>query len=188
MDEYIGQIYEQHCGDVLKVLEKTDKQKDKKYLYLCTFLKYPVEVLVLPSQFKRGVVNNPQIERVHFVDRIWKQHCGDELKILGKSKNMLNGAYLWRAQFLKYPHIIEAPKQSIQLGLVNNPMILEFTFIGHIFEQHCGCDLKVIEPIKKDGKTYYKVEFLDPYYETIAQKSNILNGEVYNYALDQFVE
>lgn len=182
--EIIGNIYHQNCGDDLKVIKKTEEKKDGKYLYFCKFLKYPYDIFVLKGQILRGVVNNPQIEQKEFIEKLWPQNCGDILRVIKKSEDKMNNSYLWECEFIKYPYKLKVPKRSIQLGLVVNPAIIQNEFIGKEFKQNCGI-LKVIKEVQKDNKQFFEVEFLNPYYKTLAQKGNILNGEVYNYALDE---
>ena len=56
---FIGSIWKQNCGDELKVLEKTDKQDNRKnYLYRCQFLNYPCEVLALKHRILNKNIQN----------------------------------------------------------------------------------------------------------------------------------
>ena len=67
---------------------------------------------MLKIVFLKGSVNNPQIEKVEFIDKIWPQNCGDSLKIIEKSDKKQSGTeYLWKCKFIKYPCIIFAIKK-----------------------------------------------------------------------------
>ena len=178
-DNIIGKEFSQNCGDSLLVLEKTNKKQIDTYLYLCKFKKYPYEVLALKQRIIRGQVNNPQIEKVEFIDKIWPQNCGDSLKIIEKT----NKKGYWKCEFLKYPYKIEAIKQSIINGLVINPQIEQVEFIGKIFPQNCGDSLKVIEKtnIKDNNNAFlFKCEFIKYPCEILSEKKKIKEGNVDN--------
>ena len=59
MNNFIGSIWKQNCGDSLIILEKTNKQdKDKSFFYRCQFQKYPYEILACSCEIKAGRLAN----------------------------------------------------------------------------------------------------------------------------------
>lgn len=100
----IGQEFLQNCGDTLIVLEETKIRKSGHICYKCRFKKYIYEVIETGNHIKLGKVNNPQIEQVEFIDKIWPQKCGYNLKIIKKSNLKNNNTYLWECEFVEYPY------------------------------------------------------------------------------------
>ena len=50
-------------------------------------------------------VDNPLIEQIEFIDKIWPQNCGDNLKILNKILISQRGKNsLFECEFQKYPN------------------------------------------------------------------------------------
>jgi hypothetical protein len=180
MDEFIGQIINQNCGDSLKILEKFSNYKNK---YKGIFINHPYEIIAAKDNIIRGKVNNPQIEIDEFCCKEWQQNCGDIIKVLRKSEIKRNNTYLWECEFQKYPCVILAKKDCIIKGQVNNPAIEENNFIGQIFKQRCGV-LKVLEKSKeidKQRERYYYICQFEGYEEKIkAFKDKILRGVVDN--------
>ena len=118
---FIGNIFFQKCcNDNLKVLKKTDLRKDKNILYECEFQKYPYKILARKDKILNGSVNNPQIEQVEFIDKIWPQNCGDDLRIVSKTDKYQNTSVLYECEFIKYPYKCLAQKIKIINGLVKN--------------------------------------------------------------------
>jgi AraC-like DNA-binding protein len=186
--DFIGKIWPQNCGDNLLVLNKSNKQnKDKKYLFCCQFQKYPFEGFYTKQNILNGRVNNPQIEQVEFIDKIWPQNCGDSLKIIEKSDIKQGNSYLWKCEFVKYPCIIYSIKSHIIEGCVNNSNIEIDEFINKIYPQFCGDDLLVIEKSnKKIGTSFlYKCEFQKYPYIIYETKSHILRGKISNPKIDE---
>ena len=188
MEEIIGQIFPQNCGDDLKIIEIL--KIDNKTFYRCQFLKYPYEIIKKLDHIKRGVCNNPQIEQIEFIDKIWPQNCGDSLRILEKSdKKNKNGKgeYLWKVSFINYPYETFVTKYQIISGCVNNPEIDKFDFINKKFLQNCGDTLIVLNKSNtkncETGFYLYNVRFIDYPYETLASKKDIFRGSVQNFAL-----
>ena len=187
--DFIGKEFLQKCGDILKVLRKSEVKKNNTYLFECEFKKYPYTFLAKKAHILQGCVNNPQIEQVEFVDKIWSQNCGDSLKILRKTEEQgKNKHYLFECEFIKYPYKILTYKENIIRGLVMNPRIEEEEFIGKEYLQHCGSILKVLKKtdLKKNdkGNYLYKCQFLGDYpSEVYGRKGDILNGEINNPAL-----
>lgn len=129
---FIRQEFLQHCGDILKVLKKSDKKQGTNTLYECEFQKYPCKVFVVKKSILKGQVLNPQIEQVEFIDKIWHQNCGDDLKIIKKSDKKLGKYSLFECKFLQYPYQILALKDKIIKGAVDNPQIEQEEFINKI--------------------------------------------------------
>jgi hypothetical protein len=120
-EEFIGQIFPQKCNDNLKVIKKSDIKYREIFLYECEFQKYPYKVFARKSHILEGTVDNPQIEQVEFVDKIWHQNCGDDLKIICKSNIKSRENYLFEAEFLKYPCKIFVSKCRVIKGGILNP-------------------------------------------------------------------
>lgn len=180
--DFIGQEFLQHCGDILKVLKKSNKKQWTNILYECEFLKYPYKVFVIKKSILRGEVLNPQIEQVEFVEKIWPQHCGDSLRIIKKSSKKIGRYTLFECEFIKYPCKIFALKDKIIKGTVNNPQIEQIEFFNKIWFQHCGDILRIIRKTnKKQGNNcLYECEFINYPYKTFSLKQNIIKGEVLN--------
>ena len=120
--EFIGHIFKQNCGDLLKVLRKTEKKQFTIPLFECEFQKYPYIVLSTKETIKRGNVNNPCIEEKEFINKIWPQNCGDDLKVLEKTnKQDYRGEYYFKGIFINYPCEVLFFKSNAQKGKVNNP-------------------------------------------------------------------
>ena len=180
---FIGKIFPQNCGDDLKVLRKVIK--DNKSYFECEFQKYSYKGVYCKGDIINKKILNPQIEQVEFVDKIWPQNCGDSLKILKKSDKKQNGTYLWECEFTKYPCKIYCKKDTIIKGQINNPEIENQTFIGKIFPQNCGDDLKVLSKTnkKKDNLFLYECEFINYPCKVYAFKQQIINKSVDNFNL-----
>ena len=190
MEEIIGKIFPQNCGDDLKVIESL--KIDNKTFYRCQFLKYPCEIIKKLDHIKRGVCNNPQIEQIEFVQKEWKQNCGDSLRILRKTEQKNKngkGEYLWEVEFINYPYKLFVTKSQVLSGCVDNPQIENQEFIGKEFMQNCGDTLVVLEKsnskIITEYQNYYlyKVRFKEYFFETLASKRDILRGSVQNLSL-----
>ena len=178
--EFIGKIFPQNCGDSLKVIKKII-QNNKSY-FECEFIKYPYKIIVQKSDILRGSINNPQIEQVEFIEKIWPQNCGDSLRIIKKSDRKQNNTYLWECEFIKYPCKVYTKKNEIQRGQVNNPEIENQEFIGKVFLQKCGDLLKVISKTnkKKDNLFLFECEFLNYPCKVYTFKQQIIDGSVDN--------
>ena len=170
--EFIDKIWPQNCGDSLKILEKSDIKKNSTYLWKCEFIKYPYKILALKQCILKGSIINPRIEEENFLNKIWKQNCGDSLKIIKRQENSKN----WICQFINYPCKILATKEHIISGQVFNYEIDKFEFINKEFKQNCGDTLVVREKIKDK----FKVEFLKYPCIITESKSHILNKCVDN--------
>ena len=183
----LNKVFEQKCGDFLKVLIKSTKKIGNEYLYKCQFQKYPYEIFARKQQIINGQVLNPQIEQVEFIDKIWPQKCGDSLKIIKKSDKKQGNLYLWECEFIKYPCKIFVRKEHILCGSVLNPKIEENDFIGHIFSQKCGDSLIVLKKTnEKDLQNHhylYEYKFQKYFYKGLSKKYHIIEGNVDNPAL-----
>ena len=179
--DIINKNFPQNCGDSLFVIEKTNIKK-QNYLYRCQFQKYPYEVLEIKDHILRGVVNNPQIEQVEFIDKIWPQNCGDSLRIIEKTNIKKNNNFLWKCEFIKYPFQVLVVKYAIKKGTVLNPQIEIEEFVNKIWPQNCGDSLKIIPNSKqKIGNRYFwKCIFLKYNNEIFAEKDKIKEGKVVN--------
>ena len=179
-NKYIGKEFLQKCGDILKIIEKTDKKaKDNSFLYRCQFQKYPYEVFISDKRkIEQGQILNPQIEQVEFIDKIWSQNCGDSLKVIEKTEPRK-----WKCKFIKYPYEVICEKSKIIIGEVLNPQIEQVEFIDKIWHQNCGDDLRVIRKTNKKDNTHnylFECEFLKYPNKILVQKRYIIEGSVYN--------
>lgn len=181
--DFIGHSFEQKCGDILYIIEKSKKQTTKKeFLYRCKFLKYPCEVYASKNIVLKGLFANPDIDKYTLLGKEFPQNCGDTLRVIKKSnKKDKWGKFLYECEFIKYPYKIYALRNHIQLGKVNNPQIEQVEFIEKIWPQHCGDSLRIIE---RSGKGW-KCEFIKFPYAVVAMKGHILAGCVLNPQIEQ---
>ena len=115
-DSFYKKEWKQNCGDILKIKESIGKG-----YYKCIFTKYPYEIIAYKSNIIRGTVNNPKIEQIEFIEKIWPQSCGDSLKILKKSnKQTKQKEFLWEVEFINYPFKTLETKIHIKKGSVVN--------------------------------------------------------------------
>ena len=122
------------------------------------------------------------------IGHIFKQNCGDFLKVLEKKKQ--NGKSLYFCEFQKYPYNIWTQKGHIVRGTVLNPQIEQVEFFNKIWSQKCGDSLKILKKSdkkSKNGISLYECEFINYSYKTLAQKSHIIKGEVFNPQIENFV-
>lgn len=113
-----------------------------------------------------------------FIGQIFPQNCGDNLRVISKSDKKQGSNYLYYCKFQKYPYEVLALKNNIIKGRIVNYKINDI--LGKIYVTKNGI-LKVIEKVDKvndNYKYYYKCQFLDYPYETIARKSDIKVGQV----------
>ena len=179
IDKYtlFNREFPQNCGDILRVIKKTDnKDKWGKFLYECEFIKYSYKVLALRNHIQLGKVNNPKIEIIEFVQKIWPQHCGDSLRIIEKQDKY------WRCKFIKFPYEVLCLKGHIIDGCVLNPQIEKENFINKIWEQNCGDYIKILgkSKIKENKDILWECEFINYPSKITAKKDHIINGLVDN--------
>ena len=124
-EDFINKIYTQNCGDSIKILEKTNQKQGTNILYKCTFIKYPYEIVISKAAILSGRVTNPQIEQVEFIDKIWKQNCGDFLKVIRKTEEKQGNNYLFEVKFLSNGYRKLVQKESVIKGIVNNPDFID---------------------------------------------------------------
>ena len=180
-ENFINKDYPQNCGDNLKILKKTIQKNSGGYwLYECEFLKYPCKVFVSKQEFLKGTVNNPQIEQVEFIDKIWPQKCGDSLKIIEKIRK--GNKTLFQCEFLKYPYKVFVTKAEVLRGSVNNPQIEQVEFVNKIWPQNCGDSLRIIKKTneKQNGHYLWECEFINYPCIILASKANIIQGKLLN--------
>lgn len=182
--DFQKQIWKQNCGDSLKILEKTKEQaKNGRFYFSCEFMKYPYKILAFKPDIIKGSVINPKIEEYNFLNKIWKQNCGDSLKIIKKLDEKIGNAVLYECEFINYPCRLKRIKGNIINGEVLNPLIEEKEFIGKVFEQNCGDILKVIEKTKEQtsNKSYlFRCQFLNYPSEVLCRKDSILAKSIDN--------
>lgn len=179
--EFIGQIFKQKCGDDLQVLKKSDK----KDYWVCQFLKYPYTIEVQKINLVNGTVINPAIEEKTFIGCIFKQNCGDTLKVIRKTEQQVGegkGNYLYEIEFQKYPCKLFVQKIHILNGSVLNPRIEEEEFAKKEWFQNCGDSLRILDKtwIKEENCYYWNVQFINYPYKLKAKKINIIRGVVDN--------
>ena len=121
-EEFLGKEFLQNCGDILKVLEKTSqKTKSGICLFRCQFQKYPYEVFVPKANILSGSILNPFIEENEFLNKEYKQKCGDILIPKKRIKNE-KGITYYLCNFIgEYSCEIFAKKYHILRGGVGNP-------------------------------------------------------------------
>jgi hypothetical protein len=122
--DFIGKEFLQKNGDILRIIEVSSdkKTKDNHPYFLCKSLIYHNNFLALKQNILKGRTQNPEIEKIEFISKLWPQNCGDTLKILKKSLKKDNtGIFLWECEFIKYPCIVYKRKGDIIKGEVDNP-------------------------------------------------------------------
>lgn len=58
INDFIGQIFKQNCGDFLKVIKESTKKQCGHYLYECEFQKYPCKVYATKQHILNGSIIN----------------------------------------------------------------------------------------------------------------------------------
>lgn len=126
----IGEIYHSNNSGDLEILEASLSKKIK-----CKFLNTGNIYFFDKTCIEKGNVLDSREEERLFKSTIWKQNCGDSLKIIRKTLNKRSGgSYLYECNFVSYPFICYADKYDIKKGLVNNPFypnIFNFGYIGN---------------------------------------------------------
>ena len=179
--DFINKEYPQNCGDTLKVFRKTTQKNSGGYwLYECEFQKYPYKHLYSKKEVLKGTINNPQIEKIEFIDKIWLQKCGDSLKIIEKIRQ--NNKTLFECEFIKYPYKVFVTKAEILKGSVLNPQIEQVEFVNKIWPQKCGDSLRIIKKTneKQNGHYLWECEFTKYPCTILASKANIIQGKLLN--------
>lgn len=152
-EDFINKCWIQKNGDSILVLEKFPPKKGEKSKWRGIFQKYPYEIFADKQTILKGYVRNPQIEQIEFIDKIWPQNCGDNLRIIEKTDKRQNSTkkypeYLWKCEFINHPCIIYSVKTHIIEGCVDNPQIEKEELINKIWPQSYNEELKVIEKNK----------------------------------------
>ena len=106
IEEFANKEWLQNCGDILKILKKSNKKQGNAYLWECEFVKYPCKIFAVKGDILKRQINNPQIEQIEFIDKLWPQNCGDILKVIEKSNERRGNECLWKCEFQKYPYEI----------------------------------------------------------------------------------
>lgn len=124
--EFIDKIWPQHCGDSLKIIKRIPSQiKGEACSWECEFIKYPYKIILKKEAIIRGVCYNPQIDIKEFVQKEWKQNCGDSVRVEESNKFKLRNdgrkSKLYKYTFIKYPYIGYETKTNIKAGIINNP-------------------------------------------------------------------
>ena len=120
-----------------------------------------------------------------FIGKEFPQNCGDSLFVIEKSNKKQGKIILFKCNFIKYPLEVFAAKGDIIKGKILNPEIENKEFIGKIFPQNCGDDLKVIRKVIKDNKSYFECEFQKYSFKIITEKSKIIKGSVVNSQIEK---
>ena len=178
--EFVEKIWPQKCNDFLKIIRKI-KEGNNKGKWKCEFINYPNVVYVDKNHIIKGEVFNPQIEQIEFIDKIWPQYCGDDLKIIKRVEKEVEGkrVSLWECEFVKEKCIVYETKSHIQRGCVFNPKIRE-SVIGKKFEQKCG-DILIIKELKKENNSFYYIgEFQKHKYEIKTQHLSLIKKGLIN--------
>lgn len=174
-DNYIGQIKESKNWGCYKLISIF---KENNYIkYKIQFLNSNNIYIVDKKEFNNGYICDSVEKEDKILNSVFLQNCGDSLKVLKKTnKQYYDKSYLYECEFLKYPYKCLVRIGEVIKGSVVNPLIEENEFIGCIFSQKCGDNLKVLERIDKK----YKCEFLNYPCKVIVQKSHITRGQVNN--------
>ena len=80
-----------------------------------------MKFFVAKRDIQKGAVLNPRIEEEEFINKIWKQNCGDSLRIVEKSDLKQGHNFKWKCEFINYSDIVYAIKKEIINGGVLNP-------------------------------------------------------------------
>lgn len=180
--DIINKVFSQNCEDTLKVIEKTDKEVGGYPLYKCEFQKYNCTIFAPKPSIVRGGVMNPQIEIEEFINKKWKQNCGDELEIIEKVLCTEDKRTSFKCKFVNSSIEILSTKSEILKGSVTNPEIEKREFIEKIWPQNCGDTLKILRKTDKsqNGRYLWEAEFINYPCKVIAIKGNIIKGKILN--------
>ena len=130
----IGQVFESKNYGEFKVIS-LEKDKHNKTTYNIEFLetnnryfnKRKNDLLV-------GNVADSIKDEQQFISRIYKQRCGDSLKIIEKlTEKSKSNNYLYKCEFINYPLVVKSQKTNILRGNVinyNKPTICNVGFLG----------------------------------------------------------
>lgn len=186
--ELVGKIYNSNNFGEFKVLEKLTKEKIidiKGNLVKKKIVNYLIEFLESHNKYDNatkysilhGNVEDSLYRDFLFESKIWKQNCGDSLKILRKLEN---GYY--ECEFINLFYIGKFGKKEIQNGQCLNPRIEEENFINKIWLQSCGDSLKILNKTNKKSGTcfYWECEFIKYPCKILALKDKIVSGKVFN--------
>jgi hypothetical protein len=182
MEEIIGKEFLQHCGDTLRVLEKTNQKVNNMFLYRCIFLSDKSEKLALKWNIQRGTVGNSNLNSI--VNKIFKQKNGGILFVKKQIGKIGNKAGQYECEITidvfgeKKSYIIFSNKDSIVKGIVSVEKILHQEFLNKKeWVQKCGDILVVDEQI---DNRLYKCHFKNFYCELTVSKKQILLGNIEN--------
>lgn len=174
-EEFIKKEWPQHCGDTLKIIEKTNRKVGSACLFKCEFINYPYIVYKTKAEIKSGRCLNPLLNEIQ-IGNIYKQKYGDDLKVLEKVKTRKN---IYKCEFIKYPNIVLREKQQILKGSCINPLVEQIEFIDKIWIQKGEEPLKIINKIP-NKKGYWNCLFINTNNKVQADKRSILQGIVVN--------
>lgn len=182
--DFIGTEWLQHCGDTLVVIKKSSKGGG---LWVCNFKKYPFIKEFRKDVILKGEARNPQIEIEEFKNKIWKQNCGDSLRVIKKTDIYKNNEYLWEVEFIKYPFLLLGTKGNIIKGTILNPRIEEEEFIKKEWPQNCGDTLKILEKTEKKigSALLFKCQFIKFPNIVYKTKAEIKSGRCFNNLLNE---
>lgn len=95
MDNFIGSIWKQNCGDSLRVIEQTNMKNGTNFYYRCQFLDYPCEVLTFKQKIQNGNVANylyPSLYNKGYLG-IGKYNFSNNRNICEKWRDILRRCY-----------------------------------------------------------------------------------------------
>ena len=95
MDNFIGQIFKQNCGDSLRVLKKSEQKYNNIALFECQFLIYPNKILATKDHILKGKVVNylvPSVSNVGYIG-IGKYNKSNNLKYYQIWYDLLSRCY-----------------------------------------------------------------------------------------------
>jgi DNA-directed RNA polymerase subunit H (RpoH/RPB5) len=121
--EFIDKLWPQNCGDVLRIVRKSDTKQGREFLWECEFLNYPCVVFAQKQNILRRRVKNPYIEKEEFLNKEFLQNCGDILRVIEKTDKKQNNISLYRCKFINYPCEVFAQKSHVLEGTVLNSKV-----------------------------------------------------------------
>ena len=124
IDEICFKFWPQNCGDILRVIKKSEEKKNGNYLWECEFINYPCKILARKFCIINGQVDNPQIEKETFVGQTFKQKCGNFIVLRRGNFDRDRQRYKFIGKFEGYEEELEVFKDKIIKGVVDNPYLI----------------------------------------------------------------
>ena len=121
----LGEIFYNNKNEAFKIISFINNIGEKAKVKI-EFLESKNQYIVDKFRFNRVPINF--FDTIKFEDqfksKIYPQNCGDDLKIIEKTdKKAIDGSYLYKIKFIKYPYERFADKSHILEGKINNPFV-----------------------------------------------------------------